>query len=164
MKRKVIVAFVVFTVFVCILYVYNNPIILTHIESEKFTEGEVFVPFNGEYDFKTFKLNSSAFNYTVKFAYKGHVQLVDDTGNITINVLQWDKINNIERFYRKAFIDSELRKPSWTVDGVNVHEIEFRQGDLYSAAVKDTDRDTWIYIAAPDEAETAKMITSLRFD
>ena len=68
MKRKVIVAFVVFTVFVCILYVYNNPIILTHIESETFTQGEVFVPFNGEYDFKTFKLNSSAFNYTVKFA------------------------------------------------------------------------------------------------
>lgn len=134
MKRKVIIALILFTIFVCVLFVFNNPIILTHIESEKFAEGEVFMPHGETYDFKTFCINSSAKNYTVKFAYNGQVQLIDDTGNITINIYQWNKVNNVERFYKKSFIDSELRNPSWMVDGVNVQEIEFRQGDLYSAA------------------------------
>ena len=163
MKRKAMIALIAFTIFVCVLYVFNNPIILTHIDGEKFAAGEVFLPHGERYDFKTFTVNSSAKNYTVKFAYKGHVQLIDDTGNITINIYQWDKINNIERFYKKSFIDSELRKPSWTVDGVNVHEIEFRQFDLYSAAVKDTKTDTWIYLATPSDVETARLIDSLKF-
>ena len=61
-------------------------------------------------------------------------------------------------------MNGELEKPSWTVDGVTVHQIDFHSGDTrYSAYMKNSTTNTIIYISTPSEKETADMMNSLKF-
>lgn len=164
MKRNLIIAFSLFTVFVCAIFFMNNPVFLMHLD-EKFSEGDVFMPHDGHFDFGMFSLNSSnARNYTAKHVLSGHAVLVDDTGKRTINVIEWGKMTRFKMNSKKAFLEGELLKPSRMVNGICVHEIEFSGVEKrYSACANDTDGDTWIYIAAPDEHDVAEMVKSLRF-
>lgn len=165
MSLKMKLYLVLFAVFFCAVFAFTNPALLADLDDGNFTEGEVFIPAEGEFDFNAFTMKSfGAKNYTVKFAESGHVQFVDDTGERTINMIEWDKMTSAQKNSRKSFIDNELRKESWTVNGVDVHEIEFFVSEnLYSAAVKDTSTGRLIYLSTPDDHETADMINSIRF-
>lgn len=155
---------IAFTLFACCLIAFLNPILCTDLDDGNFTEGEVFLPADGCYDFKTFSLNSSCKSFTVKHIESGHVTLVDDTGNITVNVVQLDKMINYKRDSARSFIKGELQKTNWMVDGVCIHEIEFLiGGKLYSACVKDVSTNTLVYLSTPLDQETADLINSLRF-
>lgn len=164
MSRKLDVSLVIFTLIVCSVFVYLNPVVLAE-NTEVFTEGEAFTPVNGEYDFKTFSLNdSNTQNFSVKRVLSGHTLLVDETGDKVINVIRFDKMVKLKKVTTKDFIDGELKKTNWMVDEVCIHEIEFSGGDkMYSACAKDTSTDTLIYIATPSQNETAAMINSLTF-
>ena len=164
MSRGLAVSVATFTLVVCCVFVFLNPAVLAE-NTEVFSEGEVFEPVNGTYDFRTFSLNDSASsNYSVKWVMSGHTIIVDDTGDKVINVLKYDDMVMSKKIHSKNFIDGELQKTSWMVDGVCVHEIEFSQYDnMYSACAKDTSTDTLFYIATPSANETAGLLNSLRF-
>lgn len=164
MFRGLVMPVVAFTLVVCTVFLLLNPVVLAE-NTEEFSECEVFEPVNGEFDFNTFSLNSSdSRNFSVIHVESGHTVIVDDTGDRVINVIQFSKMVKSKKTYIKGFIDGELQKTSWMVDGACVHEIEFCQYDnMYSACAKDTSTDTMIYIATPSEKETAGMINSLTF-
>ena len=165
MSRKMLLSLVIFTLVVCSLFVYFNPVVLADTP-EVFDEGEVFTPVNGEYDFRSFRLNDSqAQNFTVKSVTSGHTVIVDETGSKVINVLKYDDMVFSKRSQVKGFIDGELSKTGWMVDGVFVHEIELRDGiRMYSACAKDTSTGTFLYIASPSDSQTASLVNSLSFD
>ena len=137
-----------------------NPNIATPIDSHN----EVFTPNNGHFDFHDFTIKSDAKNFTAKTLTKGHYQLIDNTGNITINVLSPDKMFNSRKDKTMNFLKDELKKPSFTVGGVEVHEIEFRNGDmLYASCMKNSTSNMVVYISTPSEVKTAEMMNSLEF-
>ena len=150
----------------CCLFVFNNPALLKDLDDSQFSGGEVFEPIDGVFDFKVLKLNcSGAKNFTARIISSGHTQFYDDTGDRTINIIEWDKMSTYHKNARKSFLADELKKTSWTVNGVDDYEIEFLlAGDLYSACMKDTSANTFVYLSTPNDTETASMINSLRFE
>ena len=96
MKIRLFVYVALFTIFIsCIFVSYNSNIAADF--TEDFKEGEMFLPENNHFDFRNFSLNcSDAKNFTVKFISNGHTQFIDDTGNITVNYVEFDKMVNIE--------------------------------------------------------------------
>ena len=91
----------------------------------------------------------------------GHVLLVDETGDKCINLIQFSSMVKIRQDSERNFIKGELSKTSWMVSGVCIHEIELDGGNMYSACIKDTSTDTLIYVATPNETQTAEMINSI---
>lgn len=164
MNRTLSLAIALLTLIACTMFVIYNPNIATEYPSE-FADNEVFTPDNGHYDFKTFTINSTETkNFTAKIITNGHIRLADDSGNKTINVVELNKIINTKRDSINSFLNGELEKPSWTVDGVTVHQIDFHSGDTrYSAYMKNSTTNTIIYISTPSEKETADMMNSLKF-
>ena len=90
MKRMLLIL-ALFTIIACCAFVALNPNIAQDYP-EDFTDGEMFMPVNGTYDFRNFTLNSDAKYFKVKIISNGHVQLVDDSGDITVNVIELDKM------------------------------------------------------------------------
>ena len=165
MNFKLAISIVAFTIIVSSIFVVFNPNIATDFK-EDYTDGEVFIPVNDSYDFSTFRINNSQTqNFTAKIISNGHINLCDDTGERSINIIELDKLLKSQKDSKMSFLDDELKKTGWTVDGVIVHQIDFpRGGRLYSAYYKNSDTNTIIYIATPNEQETADMMNSLRFD
>ena len=158
------ISVIAFTLLVCGLVAFLNPVLCTELDSN-YTQSEVFLPAEGQFDFEAFTLNSSCRNFTVYHAESGHVSLASDTGDRVVNIIQLDRMINFKKDSTMSFINGELQKTNWMVDGVNVHEIEFANGEkLYSACVKDVSTNTLVYLATPSDKETADMINSLDFD
>lgn len=164
MNGKILLFVVLFTIGACFVFVAYNPNIAQNYTST-FGEGEIFTPTDNRYDFGTFTLNSStAKNFTARINSNGHVNLADDTGNISINFIELEEMIPTKRDSVNSFLNQELEKPSWTVDGVTVHQIDFISGDeLYSAYMKNSSTNTIIYLSTPDEQETVDMMNSLNF-
>ena len=139
MNRTLLLAIAIFTLIACTMFVIYNPNIATEYTSE-FADNEVFMPENGHFDFKTFTINDTkSKNFTAKTITNGHIRLADDTGDKTINVIELNKMINTKKDSVNSFLNSELEKPSWTVDGVTVHQIDFHSGDTrYSAYMKNS--------------------------
>ena len=166
MKVRLMVSLALFTAVVCFFFMIANPVLSSEIEQMNFTEGEVFRPSDGHFDFGTFSLNDSNVScFRVKYVESGHVLLVDESGDKVINVVQFEKMINLKKDQERNFIGGELLKPGWMVDGVDVHEVVFLKGSpLYSACTKDISSDTMIYLATPSDRETAGMISTLEFE
>ena len=151
----------------CVAYtlIMYHPVIIASFDDEQFVDGEVFTPVNGSYDFRKFTLTSSnTSNYTTDICCSGYAQLVDDAGNSTINVIEWDKMTYAWRQMENESITKEFERPSRMVDGVKVIDvIVFSKYTLYAAPYYDGETNTLIYIATPSEAETVKMINTLEF-
>ena len=164
MNRTLFLTVALFTLLVCSMFVIYNPNIATEYTSE-FDDNEVFMPENGHFDFKTFTINDTkAKNFTAKIITNGHIRLADDSGDKTINVVELNKMINTKRDSVTSFLNGELEKPSWTVDGVTVHQIDFHSGNTcYSAYMKNYTTNTIICISTPSEKETADMMNSLKF-
>lgn len=164
MERRLFAYVALFTIFVSCIFVSYNSNIATDF-TEDFKEGEVFLPENDHFDFRSFLFNcSNAKNFTVKFISNGHTQFIDDTGNITVNYVEFDKMIQSKRDWNNHLFNHELEKPSWSVDGVMVHEIDFIFHDeLYSAYVKNSTKNTIIYLSTPSEQQTADIVNSLSF-
>ena len=164
MNRNLLLSISLFTLFVCSAFVFYNPNIATQYTTD-FADNEVFIPENSHYDFRTISLNSTtAKNFTTRIITNGFIQLFDDTGKRTVNIIELDKMINSKRDSINSFLNRELEKPSWSVDGVTVHQIDFSSGKpLYSAYMKNSSTNTIVYLSTPDEQETADMMNSLRF-
>lgn len=164
MERKLMFSLVLFTVVVCCFFVAANPVLSTHIDELNFTEGENFTSSNCSFDFGSFGLDCDAECFRVKYVESGHVLLVDESGNTVINIIRFDNMIHFKKDGSRQFIDGELSKTGWMVDGVEVHEVGFVNGEvLYSACTKDTSSGTMIYLASPSDEMTASMINSLEF-
>ena len=164
MNKKLLLAISLFTVFSCFIFVAYNPTIAED-NTSNFTDGEIFMPSNGEFDFKNFTIKSTdTKNFTTKIISNGHTQFVDDTGNITINYFELDKMIHINKDKVVSFLNGELQKPSWSVDGVEVHQIDFIDGTLYSAYQKNSSSNAIIYLSTPNEQQTANLMNSLCFN
>lgn len=164
MEKRLFVYVVLFTVFISCIFVGYNPNIATEFTSD-FSDGEVFVPQGNHFDFKDFSIDcTSAKNFTARKMANGHTQFYDDTGDITINYVELDKMIQTKRDGTDFILNHELEKPSWSVDGVVVHEIDFIFYDnLYSAYAKSSDKNAIIYLSTPSEQQTADMMNSLSF-
>lgn len=87
MSGKLELSVALFTLVMCFVFVFLNPAVLEN-NVETFVEGEAIYPVNGTFDFKTFTLeNSTAKNFTAKYVGSGHTLLVDETGDVCINLL-----------------------------------------------------------------------------
>ena len=164
MKKRLLIYILLFTLLVCFLFVGYNPNIASRF-SEDYTDGEVFTSSDGRFDFREFSITSpGSHSFTAKTKNIGHVQFTDDTGNITINYLDLDNMVQSTRDWHKNLLDKELEKPSWSVDGVMVHEIDFLIHDeQYSAYVKNSTSNEIIYLSTSSEQETADLVNSLEF-
>lgn len=164
MNGRLLLGIVLFTLFACCAFVSYNPNIATEYTT-KFIDNEVFTPENGHYEFRTFSLNcTKAKNFTARIMGNGHVRLVDDTGNRTVNVIELNGMIHSKRDSVNSFLNGELQKPSWSVDGVSVHQIDFRSGEpLYAAYMKNSTSNTIVYLSTPNEQDTADMMNSLEF-
>lgn len=163
MNRRLFIGITLFSIFVSSMFIVYNPNIATEF-SDDYTQGEVFLPKNHAFEFKTFSINSSAKNFTAKIITPGHIMLIDDTGDTTINVVELDHMINSQKDQVKRVMDHELEKTSWTLDGVAVHQIDFIfYSTLYSAYCKNSTTNTIIYLSSPNEQETADMMNSLTF-
>ena len=165
MDKRLFAYVALFTLFVCCVFVSYNPDIATAY-SGNFSDGEVFTPQNSHFNFKDFSLNcTGAKNFTARTVITGQTQFVDDTGDRIINYLELDKMIPSNRDKANSFLNNELKKPSWTVDGVGVHEITFTfYDDMYSAYLKNSSTNTIMYISTTNEQETADMMNSLQFN
>lgn len=147
----------------CIIFVAYNPTIAVNYTAE-YAGGEVITPENGQYDFRIFTINSSSSNFTANVVTPGHTRFDDDTRNVTINVVELDKMINVKRDSSNRFLNDELKKPAWSVDGVIVHQIDFLTYDsLYSSYQKNSTTNVVIYISTQNEQDTADMMNSLVF-
>ena len=163
MNRRVLVYISLFTVLVCFLFVNYNPNIASEFTSD-YSDGEVFTPVNGTFDFKDFTVISDSHNFTAKTKTIGHTQFTDDTGEVVINYLELDSMIQSTRDWHSNLLTEELKRPSWSVDGVTVHEIDFMFGDeAYSAYIKNSTGNKIIYLSTPNEQETADIVNSLYF-
>lgn len=162
MNKKLLFAVAAITILACCAFVMYNPTISEKYDST-FSEGEVFTPQNGHFDFKNFSLDSSKIkNFTAKIISNGHTQFVDDTGNITINYLELDKMIHIKRDEANSFLADEMKNPSKTVDGVTVYEIDYNNTKLYSAYKNDSSKNTVIYLSTTSDKETAELMNSIK--
>lgn len=147
----------------CIIFVAYNPTIAVNYTTE-YADGEIITPENGQYDFRIFTINSSSSKFTANVVTPGHTRFDDDTGNVTINVIELDKMINVKKDDANEFLNGEIKKPAWSVDGVTVHQIDFMTHDsLYSSYQKNSTTNVIIYIATPNEQDTANMMNSLVF-
>lgn len=163
MNRRLFIAIALFSIFSSSIFIAYNPNIATEF-ADSYSQGEVFLPKDNHYNFKTFSLNSSARNFTAKIISQGHIMLIDDTGDTTINVVELDNMINSQKDEVKFILDGELKNTAWTVDGVEVHQIDFIfYKTLYAAYFKNSTANTIIYLSSPNEKETADMMNSLVF-
>ena len=165
MNRRLFVYIVLFTLFACCVFVSYNPNIATNYTGE-FSDAEVFTTEDSHFNFRDFELNcTGARNFTTRTVISGYTQFIDDTGDRVINYLELDRMIPSNRDKANSFLNNELKKPSWTVDGVCVHEITFTFYDnVYSAYLQDSSSNTIIYLSSTDEHETAEMMNSLTFN
>ena len=163
MNRRLLIAVALFSIFTSSMFIAYNPNIATEL-SDDYEQGEVFLPKDNHFEFKTFGLDSKAKNFTAKTITQGHIMLIDDTGDTTINVVKLDHMINSQKDEVKLVMDNELKKTGWTVDGVEVHQIDFIfYNTLYAAYCKNSNTNTIIYLSSPNEQETADMMNSLSF-
>lgn len=142
-----------------------HPAIMASFDEFKYIDREVFTPLDGEYDFRKFTLESpGTHNYTAYISCSGYVQMVDDKGNRTVNVLEWGKMTLAWwRMLNESFT-AEMEKPSHIVDGVRVVDVVVYDGrHLYASYAYDSQTSTLVYIATPCQAETVGMIRSVEF-
>lgn len=163
MNRRLFIAVALFSIFVSCMFIVYNPNIATEL-SDNYSQGEVFLPKDNHYEFKTFTINSKAKNFTARIVSQGHVMLIDDTGDTTINVVDMDNMINSQKDQVNNVLGEELKKTAWTVDGVSIHQINFVfHSPLYAAYYKNSTSNTIIYLSTPNEQETADMMNSLTF-
>lgn len=161
--RWQIPAFIILCVVIYILII-NFPGIAATFDENRYVDGEVYFPVGNEYDFGLFTLNSSkSGNYTATIAASGYCQFVDDRGNNTINVLEWNKMNLAQRNDVNSSLQKEFVKPSHTTDGIRIIDIDFMGCPLYASNPTNDDKSITIYIATPSENETVEMVKTLKF-
>lgn len=111
-----------------------------------------------------FTVNSSkSRNYTTVIAGSGYCQFVDNKGNNTINVLEWNKMNLPQRNEMNSSLQKEFEKPSHVTDGIRIIDIDFMGYPFYASNLTNGDRSITIYIATPSEEETLEMIRTFEF-
>ena len=146
------------------ILIINLPVIIAHFDANQYVDGEAFIPENSEYDFRLFTLNSSeSKNYTATIACSGYCQLIDNRGNNTINVLEWNKMSLTQKDIVKSSIYGEFKNPSHMASGIRVFDIDFMGYHLYASYLINSDESILIYIATPSENETVEMIKTLKF-
>lgn len=164
MNRAVKIIFIL--IGICILHSLMTyyPVISASFDEDKYVDGEVFKPVNGTYDFRKFTLNSSQTkNYTTIIDTSGFAQFVDDKGNHTINVLEWDKMTGARRERINSSFMLEFKKPKHVVDNITIIDLDFMSTRFYSSYIYNSDTNTAIYIATPSENETVEMVQTFRF-
>lgn len=140
------------------------PVICASFDDAKYVDGEVFTPADGEYDFRKFSLNSSKTrNYTTVICSSGYAQLIDDKGNHTINVVEWDKMTPAMRDMVNSTFNPELKRPSHCSHGIRIIDVDLYGEMLYASPAYDKKTNTLIYIATPSEDETVEMMETLEF-
>ena len=157
-----------FLVIIGVLVIYLSflyfPVILATFDDAKYVDGEVFTPVNGEYDFKKFSLNSSKTkNYTAVICSSGYAQLIDDKGNHTINVVEWNKMTYAMRDLVNSTFDPEIKRLGHYSHGIRIIDGDIFSEKLYASPVYSPYEDMLIYIATPSEAETVEMVQTLEF-
>ena len=158
--KKLILISIAFAFAVSLVFLFMNPVLFTTID-EEFSEGEVFTPVNGQYDFRLFKLNSTETqNFTAGRVKSGHVQLGAD-GDYIINVVEMDEMFDLNRYITASTLSSEEQKPSVTVDGVVIHVVEMYGKVYYASFINRTDYR--LLISTPSENETVLMVKSIEF-
>ena len=141
-----------------------HPVILASFDDAKYVDGEVFTPVNGSYDFRKFTLNSSQTeNYTAIIDTSGFAQFVDCKGNHTINVFEWDKMTSARMDRINSLLMTELNRPHFTADGVEIINTNVLSAKFYGAHVSFPERNIEIYIATPTVNETVEMVKTLKF-
>lgn len=146
------------------ILIINLPVIIAHFDADQYVDGEAFIPQNSQYDFRLFTLNSSdSKNYTATIAGSGYCQLVDNRGNNTINVLEWNKMSLTQKGIVNSSIYGEFENPSHMASGIRVFDIDFLGHHLYASYLTNSDESIMIYIATPSENETVEMIKTLKF-
>lgn len=144
--------------------IINFPVIVASFDENPYVDGEIIRPAGNEYDFKIFKLNSShTKNYNTSVSFSGVCQFLDDGGDHTINVLEWDKMSLPQRNMFNSSISSELEKPHHYRDGIKIIDIDFLSVRLYAAPKFNDDKNILIYVATPSEEDTVEMIKTLEF-
>ena len=141
-----------------------HPVILASLDGEKYVDGEVFRPVDGEYDFRKFTLKSSQTeNYTTIIDKSGFAQFLDGRGNHTINVLEWDKMTSESRDRLNSSFMIEVNKPSYVVDGVRIVNTSVLDAKFYGSCVDFPNSNAQIYVATPTVNETVEMVRTLKF-
>ena len=148
-----------------ILVVMCYPVFVASYDDVKYVDGKVYKPVDGKYDFETFSLNcSNTTCYKAKVENSGFIHLLDNCGNHTINVFEWDKMNYLYRFMLNSSISKEFRNPSHMKDGIRIIDVDLDEGRNYAASSYDPSTNTLVYLSSPSEAETLEMIKSLEFN
>ena len=150
---------------VAYILVINFPGIAASFDENKYVDGEVYLPVRGnEYDFKLFTLNSSiSRNYTIIIAGSGYCQFLNDMGNNTINVLEWNKMNLSHRNNVNSSFEKEFVKPSHGTDGIRIIDIDFIGYPFYATNLTNEDGSITILHSNASENETLEMIRTFEF-
>ena len=142
-----------------------HPVIIASLDENPYVDGEVFTPVNGTYDLKKFTLKSTnTSNYTTDICCSGYAQLVDDKGNSTINVIEWNKMTLAWKQMENESFSNELKKPSHMADGIRVIDVVvYDNKRLYAAYGYDEPSNTFVYVATPKENETVEIVKTIKF-
>ena len=141
-----------------------SPVLLASFDEDKYVDGEVFTPVNGEFDFRKFSASSPQNkNFTTFILSSGFAQFASDKDNITINVFEWDKMTFTRCDKEKSNLEFESNNSKHYVDGVCVIERFFPDEKFYTTFVKDPNSNTEIYIVSMDENRTVELAKSIKF-
>ena len=162
-KSKILIILIAVVIIYILFMLY--PLISASFDDEKYVEGEVFTPVDGEYDFRKFRLNcSESRNFTAIVDRSGYAQLVDYRCGNTINIFEWDKMLIMNREHANSSLSKELENPIHDVDGITIIDIDNLPVKLYAAYAYDQDTNTAVYLSSPSENTTVEMIKTLRFN
>ena len=164
MSRKLRIILIITGIFLIYMWFIYSPVILASFDDDRYVEGEVFLPDDDAYDFRKFTLNcSNSTNFTAEIYISGFAQLIDYECCTTINVLEWDKMTGANRDVENSTLMDELEKPSRTVNGTRIIDVDIFSAKLYASYAFDSATNTAVYLASPSEAKTVEMIQSLEF-
>ena len=164
--RRLLNTFALIGIFLMLHAVFMyHPVALATFDDDKYVEGEVFTPVDGEFNFRKFSISSPQNrNFTTFLLCSGFAQFASDKDNITINVFEWDKMTFTMRNKQNASLMFERNNSMHMVDGVCVIERFFPNEKFYTTFISDPNSNMEIYIVTMDENRTVELAKSFKFN
>ena len=165
MKMKEISLILIGIFLIAIIISFNYNIFNLLFFHPTFDEYEIIYPEDNEYDLHNIKMSSGKTTFLmVEIVKDGFIQMVDDSGKYTIDIFQFDKMNDEDyKLYNGKMAYDKIRDYQ-LVDGIKIYEKPANIGEYagedryYSIIEKDS---MIIYISTPEINETVKLANSV---
>lgn len=166
-KRKAIALILIGVILVVSIFAFNHSVFNLLFNQKHFEEYEIINPEDNQYDLHYVRMDRAKTNFLiVEIVEDGFVQMMDDSEKYTIDILQFDKMDDDDYKLYNGKIAYDKINDCQVVDGVKVYQKpanigEYAGEDRYYSIIENGDMT--VYISTPELNETVKMANSVEF-